>query len=121
MTFAARLESQLAEFYEEASKQDEIHSEEFSKRAKACFKRKKRLERSRRENVTEITLEPIEGLDAAIYKLDLANNSPQDIDRIENQMIRFYSDVIPKINILESRRVLKRCQKEHNNLNMLSE
>ncbi len=99
----------------------EIHSEEFSRRAKGCLKRKQRLERSRRENITEITLEPIEGLDAAVYKLNLANSLPQDIDRIENQIIRFYSDVILKINILESRRVLKRCQKEHNNLIMLSE
>lgn len=116
MTFAINLENQLAQFYEKASKDGGIHSEEFSRRAKACVKRKRRLERSRRENVTEITLEPIEGLDVADYQLDLTNIP----DVIEKRIIRFYSDVIPKINVLESRRVLIRCQEEHNNLNKLS-
>lgn len=120
MTFAANLENQLAQFYEKASKEGGIHSEEFSRRAKACIKRKRRLERSRRENVTEITLEPIEGLNVADYQLDLTNNFPKTVDVIEKRIIGFYSDVIPKINVLESRRVLIRCQKEHNNHNMLS-
>lgn len=120
MTFAANLEKRLAIFYEEASKESGIHSEEFSRRAKACIKRKRRLERSRKENVTEITLEPIEGLDAANYKLDFANNFPLTINEIEKRIIRFYSDVTPKINVLEARRVLNRCQKEHNNLIVLS-
>ncbi len=116
LTFAVNLENQLSQFYEKASMQGGIHSEEFSRRAKACIKRIRRLERSRRENVTEITLEPIEGLNAADYQLDLTN----DVDVIEERIVRFYSDVIPKINVLESRRVLTRCQKEHNNLSVLS-
>ena len=120
MTFAINLENQLANFYEKASKEGGIHSEEFTRRAKACIKRKRRLERSRRENVTEITLEPIEGLKAADYQLDLANSLPKTVDVIEKRIVRFYSDVIPKINVLESRRVLIRCQKEHNNLTVLS-
>ncbi|MHA2298887.1 MAG: hypothetical protein ACXAEU_16810 [Candidatus Hodarchaeales archaeon] len=121
LTFAANLEGQLAKYYEEASKDTNIHAEEFTGRAKACIKRKRRLERSRRENVTEITLEPIEGLDATNYKLDLANSFPQVIDANEELIIRFYSDVTPKINVLESRRVLQRCQKEHNHLRKLLE
>ncbi len=121
LTFAANLEGQLAKYYEEASKDAGIHTEEFSRRAKACIKRKRRLERSRRENVTEITLEPIEGLDASNYNLDLATSSPLVIDANEKCIIRFYSDVTPKINVLESRRVLKRCQKEHNHLRKLLE
>ncbi|MHA1967266.1 MAG: hypothetical protein ACW964_05650 [Candidatus Hodarchaeales archaeon] len=120
LTFAANLENQLAKYYEEASKENGIHSEEFSRRAKACIKRKRRIEKSRRENVTEITLEPIEGLNAANYQLDLTNIFPKTVDVIEKQIIRFYTDVIPKINVLESRRVLIRCQKEHNNLNVLA-
>ncbi len=120
LTFAANLENRLAEFYEKASKEGGIHSEEFSRRVKSCIKRKRRLERSRRENVTEITLEPIEGLNAADYQLDLTNNFPKHVDIIEKQIVRFYSDVIPKINVLESQRVLTRCQKEHNNLSVLS-
>lgn len=120
LTFAADLENRLAEFYEKASKEGGIHSEEFSRRAKSCIKRKRRLERSRRENVTEITLEPIEGLNTADYQLDLTNNIPKNVDVIEKLITRFYSDVIPKINVLESRRVLTRCQKEHNNHIVLS-
>ncbi len=120
LTFAADLENRLAEFYEKASKEGGIHSEEFSRRSKSCIKRKRRLERSRRENVTEITLEPIEGLNTDDYQLDLTNNIPKNVDAIEKLITRFYSDVIPKINVLESRRVLTRCQKEHNNHNVLS-
>ncbi|MHA2275325.1 MAG: hypothetical protein ACXAC2_06145 [Candidatus Kariarchaeaceae archaeon] len=120
ITFAANLENQLAQFYEKTSREGGIHSEEFSRRSKACIKRKRRLEKSRRENVTEITLEPIEGLNVSDYQLDLTNNFPKNIDVIEKRIVRFYSDVIPKINVLESRRVLIRCQKEHNNLSVLS-
>ncbi|MHA1940762.1 MAG: hypothetical protein ACXACP_00315 [Candidatus Hodarchaeales archaeon] len=122
LSFAILLEEKLEGFYIElASEEDGILSEEFSKRAKACAKRKHRLERSRRENITEITLEPIEGLDENNYQLNLSGKSPQDIDAIEKIVIDFYMDVTPKINVLEARRALKRCQKEHNNLKKLSE
>ena len=122
LSFAILLEEKLEELYKElASKENGALSEEFSKRAKACVKRKQRLERSRRENITEITLEPIEGLDEGNYRMDLSGKSLQDIDAIEKQIIIFYFDVTPKINVLEARRVLKRCQNEHNNLKKLSE
>ncbi|PWI49019.1 hypothetical protein CEE45_03645 [Candidatus Heimdallarchaeota archaeon B3_Heim] len=122
LSFAILLEEKLEELYKElASKENGALSEEFSKRAKACVKRKQRLERSRRENITEITLEPIEGLDEKKYQLNLSGTSPQEIDTLEKQVITFYFDVTPKINVLETRRVLKRCQKEHSNLKNLSE
>ena len=122
LSFAILLEDQLEGVYKDlASKESESLSEEFSNRAKACVKRKQRLERSRRENITEITLEPIEGLDENKYLLNLSSNSLQDIDANEKQIITFYFDVTPKINVLEARRVLKRCQKEHSNLKKLSE
>jgi hypothetical protein len=122
LSFAILLEEKLVGFYTNlASKENGILSEEFSIRAKACVKRKQRLERSRRENITEITLEPIEGLDESNYRMDLSGKSLQDIDAIEKQIITFYFDVTPKINVLEARRVLKRCQNEHNNLKKLSE
>jgi hypothetical protein len=122
LSYAILLEEKLEGFYKDlASKDDGILSKEFSIRAKACVKRKKRLERSRRENITEITLEPIEGLDENNYQLKLSGTSPQEIDTLEKQVITFYFDVTPKINVLETRRVLKRCQKEHSNLKNLSE
>ena len=121
LSFAILLEEKLEGFYKNlASKENEILSEEFSKRAKGCVKRKQRLERSRRENITEITLEPIEGLDENNYQLNLTDTAPQDIDTLEKQVVTFYFDVTPKINVLETRRVLKRCQNEHKNLKILS-
>ena len=120
LSYAILLEEKLERFYKDlASKENGILSKEFSIRAKACVKRKQRLERSRRENITEITLEPIEGLDENKYLLNLSSKSLQDLDTNEKQIITFYFDVTPKINILETRRVLKRCQKEHNNLKNL--
>lgn len=119
LTFAITLEGQLAKFYEEIARSSGIHSDELSRRANECKKRIRKLERSRRENVTEITLEPIEGLNAADYQLDLTIDSPQAINATEETVIRFYTDVTPKINVLESRRVLKRCHKEHSNLDRL--
>jgi len=101
LSFAILLEENLEGLYKElASKENGILSEEFSKRAKECVKRKQRLERSRRENITEITLEPIEGLDENKYQLNLSGKSLQDIDAIEKQIITFYFDVTPKINVL---------------------
>ncbi|MHA1993349.1 MAG: hypothetical protein ACW97Z_02290 [Candidatus Hodarchaeales archaeon] len=122
ISYAILLEEKLEDFYKDlASKEDGILSQEFLIRAKACVKRKQRLERSRRENITEITLEPIEGLDESNYQLIFSGKSSEDIDAVEKQIITFYLDVTPKINVLEARRVLKRCQKEHNNLKKLSE
>ena len=122
LSFAILLEEKLVGFYTNlASKENGILSEEFSKRAKACVKRKQRLERSRRENITEITLEPIEGLDESNYRMDLSGKSLQDIDVIEKQIVTFYFDVTPKINVLETRRVLKRCHNEHKKLKKLLE
>ncbi len=121
LSFAILLEEKLEGFYKNlASKENEILSEEFSKRAKGCVKRKQRLKRSRRENITEITLEPIEGLDENNYQLNLTDTTLQDIDTLEKQVVTFYFDVTTKINVLETRRVLKRCQNEHNNLKKLS-
>ncbi|MFX0092919.1 MAG: hypothetical protein ACFFBD_14265 [Candidatus Hodarchaeota archaeon] len=120
MTFAINLENQLAKFYDEVAETGGIHAEEFSRRANACRKRKRKLERSRRENITEMTLEPIAGLNADNYALDLANDSLTSINAIEKIVIRFYTDVAPKINVLESRRILERCKKEHSNLSELN-
>lgn len=116
--FALQLEEQMAEFYEQAAKEDEINSDEFTRRAKACRIRKRKLEQSRRLNVTEMILEPIEGLDESSYHLDLIL-TPQAINANEETISRFYTDAGPKINVLESRRVFARCKKEHSRLVMI--
>jgi hypothetical protein len=110
--FAIQIESRLAEFYEQAA-EDNVNADEFTKRAKACRTRKRRLEESRRLNVTEMILEPIEGLNEADYSLNLTSTKSKSINAIEETVSRFYADAAPKINVLESRRIFKRCQKEH--------
>ena len=121
MKFAIDLESDLAEYYENSklSENHQAHDEEFANRVKASLKRKKNIERSRRENVTEITLEPIEGLKSDDYKLNLSDFSVDGINKNEAITIKFFSEAGPKINVLETRRVFKRCLKEHSNLNNL--
>lgn len=116
LSFAIELESSLAEYYNNASAENTSFQEELSNRSKASLKRKKNLERSRRENITEITLEPIEGLDAANYILDFSDMTLQVINNNEELATKFYEDAGPKLNVLESRRIFKRCHKEHNNL-----
>ncbi|MCE7737196.1 MAG: hypothetical protein GPJ54_20075 [Candidatus Heimdallarchaeota archaeon] len=121
MKFAIDLESDLAEYYENSklSENHQAYIEEFAIRVKASLKRKKNIERSRRENVTEITLEPIEGLKSDDYKLNLSDFSVDGINKNEEIAIKFFSEAGPKINVLETRRVFKRCLKEHSNLNTL--
>ena len=121
MKFAIDLESNLAEYYENSniSENNQAHKEEFTSRVKASLKRKKNLERSRRENVTEITLEPIEGLQVDDYKFNFEDFSVEGVNKNEEIAIKFFSEAGPKINVLETRRVFKRCLKEHSNLNKL--
>lgn len=121
MKFAIDLESNLAEYYQNTnlSENHQALNAEFSSRATGSLKRKKNLERSRRENVTEITLEPIEGLYANDYELNLEDFSIEGINRNKEITMKFYSEAGPKINVLETRRVFKRCLKEHSNLGNL--
>lgn len=119
LTYAIGLESLLAEYYENAGKNNESYQSEFGTRSKASLKRKKNLERSRRENVTEITLEPIEGLDTANYLIDTTKIDLDTINNNEMIVVKFYEDAGPKLNVLESKRLFKRCHKEHSNLNNL--
>jgi hypothetical protein len=121
MSFAIKLESQLAEFYEKISMDGGKYAQEFNRRAKSCLIRKRKLEQSRRLNVTEIILEPIEGLDSSEYDLDWTTVVPGGVNQgtvnhFEETVCRFYGDAAPKINVLESRRIFERCEKEHSNL-----
>ncbi len=82
-------------------------------KAKAAQKRRRKLERARRENVVEIMLEPIVGLDAADYALDLADASAGGQAAAAQVAARFYRDVAPKINVRAAQRTLERCGREH--------
>ncbi len=119
MTYAIKLEDLLADYYAIAAKNDDSNQSEFATRSKASLKRKKNLERSRRENVTEITLEPIEGLETENYVFETTKMDYGTINNNEKIIIRFYADAGPKLNVLESKRLFKRYHKEHINLNNL--
>jgi hypothetical protein len=73
LSFAINIEKILVEYYESARGENQEYLSELEQRRDASQKRVKKLERSRRENVTEITLEPIEGLDASNYRLDVSS------------------------------------------------
>ena len=104
MTFAIELEARLSQWYGGLGEAD---------LAKAADKRRRKLERARRENVVEITLEPIAGLDADDYALDLSDGSAEGQAAAAALAARFYADVAPKINVRAAQRTLERCGREH--------
>ncbi|MCH8908512.1 MAG: hypothetical protein IH840_15605 [Candidatus Heimdallarchaeota archaeon] len=122
MTFAIELEKNLEEIYQIMARleQNDRKRNEYSSRMRSSQKRKKNLERSRRENVTEITLEPIEGLSAIDYSFEVQRHKDEVLDKIEFIMCQFYRDAGPKINVLESRRVFSQNLKEHENTKSIS-
>lgn len=106
LTFAIELEGQIADYYRAIG----------SPRAIDADKRRSNLERVRRENVTEIKLEPIEGLDEANYGLNLGDTSESGQKAVEATAARFYADTAPKLNVREAQRALERAGKQHSEL-----
>ncbi|MBL8131598.1 MAG: hypothetical protein JNL42_07045 [Anaerolineae bacterium] len=102
--FAIDLEAKLRDYYQTAGSADS---------AGACEKRRANLERVRRENVTEIKLEPIEGLNEADFVLNLADTSETGWRANHSAAARFYEAAAPKINVREAQRALERCAKQH--------
>ncbi len=103
-TYAIELETRLRDYYTAAGS---------AERAAAADSRRARLERVRRQNVVEITLEPIEGLDEADYALNVDDTSPAGRSAAARTAIRFYNDTAPKITAKEAQRALERCRREH--------
>jgi hypothetical protein len=109
LTYAIRLEGHSVDFYEQAASTtgDEPTREVFLFVAEAKRKRKKVVERSRREFVNEMLLEPIEGFEG---NDDLLETLPlPDLDRrgllqlakeLEEGIQRQYSAVTAKISHL---------------------
>ncbi|MDE2852597.1 MAG: hypothetical protein OXN88_00350 [Chloroflexota bacterium] len=103
-TFAIEMEGRLSAYYDGLGD---------AAKAKAAEKRRKKLERVRRENVVEITLEPIAGLDADDYALELSDGSAAGQAAAAREAARFYIDAAPKINVRAAQRALERCGREH--------
>lgn len=102
--FALTLEGNLSAYYAAAGQ---------PAKAADAEKRRTTLERVRRENVTEIKLEPIDGLHEADFTLDLADPSPEGQARNAEAAARFYEAAAPKINVREAQRALERAAKAH--------
>jgi hypothetical protein len=117
---AIKLETHFAGRYEvqsavQTSKMQAVYRE----MAKGSEKRLRRLERVRRETVTEMILEPIQDLTlsadlAALEGVDhSAPLSPQEARRLELSAGAFYDEAAQKIGLAEAARALRRLGKEN--------
>lgn len=122
LAFAIKLEGRGAELYDEAASlaTDSNSRQAFLSLAQAKRKRRKLLERSRREFVNEMLLEPIEGLDGSDYLIETDLRAEMDSDAAlrwavgwEELSRRLYVDAAQKISHLpQLARVFKKLGKE---------
>ena len=116
LRFAMELESQAAAFYEAAARSDLADS--FQEMARGSAKRLNRLERARREGVSEMILESIEGLDSSSYQMELTADADtgqrlQQAVALEETTSRFYQDAAAKMPIQEIVRLFHRLADEN--------
>jgi rubrerythrin len=116
LSHALDLEGRAAAFYEQGA-QGELE-EFFSDLAKGSEKRARRAERTRREGVAEMILEPITGMNSEAYEVDL--EAPDDPgERLEKALAletaseRFYRDASEKMPVREVARTFQRMAKEN--------
>ncbi|MHA2079765.1 MAG: hypothetical protein ACW99H_01305 [Candidatus Thorarchaeota archaeon] len=109
MKFALEVENEVASFYKSAKRvvKDQDLANLFDSLASRGQKRIKTIERVRRENVTEMILEQIVGLDSDSYKPDTTipegcdDNTVQKIAvDTEKNLYEFYTQAAVKIDFL---------------------
>lgn len=109
MRFALEVENEVTSFYESAKElvEDQELAGLFDILADRGQKRAKTIERVRRENVTEMILEPITGLDSETYKpVTVIPEDPDDgaiqevAVEIEKNLQSFYAQSALKIDFL---------------------
>ena len=115
MSFGLDLEQQAAAFYDYAARG--VLEEPFANLAKSARKRAVRMERARREGITEMILEPITGMDGDDYHLELAPDAEEaellrQAITLEETTRRFYIDAAGKIPVREVVRTCIRMAKE---------
>ncbi len=124
MGFASQLVMQSATFYETAA--NSVKDSGLAAVLRSLCKDGKRdwatMEQTRRENVTEMILEPIAGLAKEDYEIDM-NKSEVDAEilktalRLEERDWRFFKDSASKMPLPEVARVFKKmAQKKEKNL-----
>jgi hypothetical protein len=114
MGFAVDLEQRAGEWYARAaSSASPALAARLQELGEARAKRKKLMERVRRENVTEMILEPISGLDGAPYEAD-AQVGAGDTELLRQALLReeqaeqFYLAASAKLSIPEVARIFKK-------------
>lgn len=106
LKFAMELEDKALSFYEAARNKSSI-SDYFESLVQRGQKRLKTLERVRRENTTEMILEPITGLDPDAYTPDISIPEGSD-DKVvhsmavalESKLHEFYTEAAAKVEFL---------------------
>jgi hypothetical protein len=104
MSYAIQLEAQLTAYYQTMGNDE---------RARESDKRRVKLERIRRENIVEITLEPIDDLDETDFTFNWQDTSAAGQKLIAGEFVAFYRKAAPKLNVLPAQRALERCGQEH--------
>jgi rubrerythrin len=123
LNFAEELELQDLGFYKTMVKNPGCteHRDMFAEFAAAVDKNVKAVQRTRRENVTEMILEPIRGFMRAPFCEECQGadlmDAAQAIDaarRLEDRAVRYYTEAAAKIKALpEVARALKALGKKH--------
>ena len=124
LNFAEEIESQDQEFYETAAGNPACsgYKAMFEQFAADAKKNVKTVQRTRRENVTEMILEPIKDFVRAPYceVCEIAPNMTAEealatAKRLEDRAVRYYTEAALKIKALpEVARALKLIGKKHN-------
>jgi len=115
LNFAITLEKKAVDFYTEAARK--TSEKIFEELTKDSQKRLDRLERTRREGVSEMILEPITGLEDNSYQVELNTDVEksaliQQAQAFEASTARFYKDAASKLPIREVARVFERLGRE---------
>ena len=119
LTFAVDLEDAMQRFYDQAKGvADGDLAETFEDYARKSAKRKQRLISVRQDNITEMVLEPISGLNAVDYEPvhGTPSSVPDALEKaieLESRAERFYKDAGPKLNVTEPRRAFQKLAQEN--------
>jgi rubrerythrin len=122
LTFALEFEGNITGFYTAAAENvgDEAQAAVLSDLTRAGEKRGKLLERTRRENVAEMILEPITDFRSEDYPCDTAvpaGASSGDLVRralaLEETAVAYYTAASEKVSVPEVARILKKVAAQH--------
>ena len=114
MNFAADIFRRSADFYRTAASEarDPKLRESLQGLQKEAEKHESLMEQIRRENVTEMILEPIYGLRSEEWQLDPGARGPQVPAELEGRVRGFYLAAAREVSIPEVARRLRRLAEE---------